>query len=201
MTTSPTNRVASLFGTACLLCLSQPASAAVLTLLDWTTVPVPAGAHPDLYPLPAELIGTAANPVVTVEIDHRNLPNVAGMGVHEIQSAAFLFKATDLVNFTIIENTSERFWARVQFAGARRMTGLADNFAPAFVAMHGTPFPAGVPKGGADTSANWTVTYLNGSTASANDGIIPEPGTSTCLALSAGLILFLRRKTRPGAAN
>lgn len=188
--------IAPWLGAVSLISLNFSASAATLTLTDWTTLPFPSGAnHADTYALPFTL--SLANPVTQIEIDYQNLPFVPGMGIHEIKSAEFLFKSGDLASTTVFENTTERFWARIVFKTSptnRRLTALADPFAPAFVAFHGSTF------GAASTSANWTVTYLDGSTQTNNNGIIPEPRTSVWMAVSATLALFIRRTNRASTA-
>lgn len=185
-------RFALWLGAVSFLSLSVPASAAVLTLTDWTTLPVPSGAtHADLYSLPFDISLSTTNPITQVEIDYTNVPS--GAGLHEIKSAAFLFQAGDLASTTVFESTALRFWARIVFKTApdRRMTGLTDRFAPAFAAYHGSP--------NTDTSALWTVTYANGTTQTTNNGIIPEPGALASLAVSASLSMLIRRRNKTGS--
>jgi len=164
------------------------ASAAVLTLLDWTTIPVPSGTHPDRYELPYEfLFPISGKTITTVELDYRNLPMVSGE--HGIQSVAFLFSPGDVFSTTVFESTSERYWARVQFKPSRVITDLSNPFSPAFVAMHG-------PYSTAFTSAQWTVTYTDSTTATSNNGIVPEPACAAFIAFFSTATLFRRRRSR-----
>ena len=175
------------------LCFVLPASAATLTLTDPSTLPFPPGAdHADRYSFPFEIALSLTNPITRIEMDYRNQPFVPGMGIHEIQSAAFLFQSGDLASTTVFESTTERYWARIVFKTIpdRRLTALAAPFSPAFVAFHGSAF------GSATTSALWTVTYQDGTTQTSNGGIIPEPGTSAWIAVSATLALCARRTKR-----
>lgn len=177
------------------LSLGVSASAATLALTDWTTLPVPPGAdHADTYRLPFAL--SVATPITQVELDYRNLPFVTGAGIHEIKSATFLFHSGDLASTTVFESTTERFWARIVFKTVpdRRLTGLTDSFAPAFAAYHGPSL------GSALTSAQWTVTYADGSTQTADNGIIPEPGTLASLAVSVCWVMLIRRTNRASSA-
>jgi hypothetical protein len=191
-------RCARWLGAVGFLAMSVPASAAVLTLMDWTTLPVPPGAdHADLYELPLEIALSGAMPITQVEIDYQNHPFVTGAGIHEIKSAAFLFASGDLASTTVLENTTERFLARIVFTISpinRWLTGLTDRFAPAFAAFHGPAL------GSATTSAKWTVTFQNGTTQTAYNGIIPEPRTLVWLAVSATLAMFIRRTNRANSA-
>jgi len=168
---------------------SESTSGAVLalTLLDWTTVPIPSGAHADRYPLPNSLLAGTGKIITTVELDYTNLPNVSGD--HPIQSAAFLFDPDDVSSVTVFVSTSQRYWARVVLNDPW-LTSFTNPFAPAFVAMHG---PIG---GGTDTSAHWTVTYLDSTTASSNNGIIPEPASVALVAMSATAGFLRRRPNR-----
>lgn len=169
------------------------ASAAVLTLLDWTSIPVPSGAnHADLYEFPHWAFPlTSANPITQVEMDYNNLPFVEGMGIHEIKSAQFLFNSGDLATTAILMNTTERYWARIVFITPfKKLTGLTDTRAPAFLAYHGPSF------GSALTSALWTVTYQDGTTLTADNGIIPEPGCAAFIAIASTMGLFQRRVPR-----
>ncbi|GAA5128253.1 PEP-CTERM sorting domain-containing protein [Luteolibacter yonseiensis] len=190
-------RLASWLGIMSVLCLSLPASAATLILRDWASLPFPPDAtHADRYPFPNEFTLSETNPITQIEMDYRNLPNIPGVGIHEIKSAAFLFAPADVASTTIFENTAERFWARIVFrtaGGDRRLTGLNDPSAPSFVAFHGSA------AGGANTSTKWTVTYLNGATAVYDNGIVPEPGTMAVVAISAVLGLSCRRRHVTGA--
>lgn len=190
-------RFALRLGTVSFLSLSVPASAAVLTLTDWTTLPFPPTAsHADTYQLPFSL--SATTPITQVEIDYRNQPFPTGAGIHTISSALFLFQSGDLASTTVFESTAERFWARIVFKTIpldRRMTGLTNPSAPAFVAYHGGA------SGNALTSAQWTVTYANGSTQTSNNGIIPEPCTLASLAVSGSLAMLIRRRNRTGSAG
>ncbi len=181
--------VTQLLGIGSLLCLNMTASAAVLTLVDWTTIPVPSGAHADRYTLPNNLIGTEANPVTTVEIFYHNDPLLIGSGIHEIQSANFLFQPSDVMSLTVIECTAEIYWARVVFNPSRNMTGLSNGNDPAFVAMHSNGINS-------STAADWTVTYLNGSTQSSNNGIVPEPCGAALLSVSLIFVTFRRKIDR-----
>lgn len=171
-----------------------PGSAAVLTLLDWNTIVVSPGAdHADVYEIPIEIQLSEAMPVTQIEIDYLNLPFVSGMGIHEIKSAQFLFNAGDLASTTVFENTPERFRALIVFNTVpdnRWLTRLTDRFAPAFAAYHG---PA---SGSATTSAKWTVTFQNGATQTAFNGIIPEPSVLAALSFSCLAWLSRRRACR-----
>lgn len=164
-------------------------SGAVLTLVDWTSIPVPPTTdHADLYEFPSWAFPlTSANPITQVEIDYNNLPFVSGMGIHEIKSAQLLFNSGDLATTNVFTNTTERYWARILFTPSKRLTGLTNPSAPAFLAYHGPHL------GSALTSAQWTVTYQDGTTLTANNGIIPEPGSAAFFAFSVSLGLFRRR--------
>lgn len=165
------------------------ASAAVLTLLDWTTVPIPSGAHPDRYTLPYDLLfPISGKTITTVEMDYQNQPFVPGD--HPIQSIAFLFASGDVLSTTVFESTSQRYRARVVFKPTSYFTNFTDPFAPALVAMHG---PIG---GGTLTSAQWTVTYTDSTTATSNNGIIPEPGSAAFIAIASTIGFFRRRVPR-----
>lgn len=181
------------------LSVSNAASAATLTLTDWTTLPFPSGAdHADTYSLPFEIALSLANPITQIEIDYQNNPFVPGIGIHEIKSAAFLFQSGDLASTTVFESTTERFWARIVFRTSptdRRLTALADPLAPAFVAFHGSAF------GSATTSATWTATYLDGSTRIGYGGIIPEPNTAGGIAVCLCLAMLIRKANRTSAAT
>lgn len=185
-------RLALWVGAVSFLSLSVSASAAVLTLTDWTTLPVPPGAtHADTYLLPTDISLSTTNPITQVEIDYQNVPFVPGGLNHEIKSAAFLFNSGDLASTTVFESTTQRFWARIVFKTTpvdRRMTGLTNRFEPAFAAYHGSQNTL--------TSALWTVTYANGATQTSNNGIIPEPCTLASLAVSASLAMLIRRRNR-----
>ncbi|MEO5914181.1 MAG: hypothetical protein ABIS50_08110 [Luteolibacter sp.] len=190
--------VTPLLGAAGLLYLSQPISAAVLTLLDWTTVPVPSGTdHSDTYTLPWDINSLLAGgrTITSLELDYNNLPLVSGLGIHQILGAAFLFKSSDLASTTVIESTAERYWARIVFKTVptnRQLNGLTNQNAPAFVAMHTNAF------GSATTSAYWTATFSDGSTSSSNNGIIPEPCGLALISVSAVFAIF-RRTNRRGS--
>lgn len=179
-------------GALALLATSGLASSAVLTLTDVTTIPVPPGTHADAYELPSELF-EPGKPITTLEVDYLNQPFVPGIGIHEIQSATFLFQASDLASTTVLESTVDRFWALIVFKTVpdRRPTGLTNPAAPALVAMHGN-----FGLGSATTLAKWTATYADGSTLTAYNGIIPEPSTVTIALLSAGMALTRRTRTR-----
>jgi hypothetical protein len=180
------------------LSFTLPASAATLTLTDWTTLPFPPNAdHADTYDFPYyafTLYGIL--PITQIEMAYDNNPFVSGAGIHEIKSAAFLFSSGDLASTTVLESTVDRFRALIIFKTSpdRRLTGLAAPSDAAFVAYHGPSF------GSATTSALWTVTYSNGSTESFDNGIIPEPGPSLWIAVSATLALCTRRAKRPRAS-
>lgn len=162
------------------------ASAVVLTLLDWTTVPVPSGAHPDRYELPTELLFPSGKMIVMIAVDYQNLPQSSGG--HPIQSTAFLFSPDDVLGTPVIENTAQRYRARVIFKPTSYLTDLSNPSAPAFVAMHGT--------GNSLTLLTWTATYTDNSTRTAYSGVIPEPGSSAFIAFSVSLGLFRRRVAR-----
>lgn len=184
-------RLALWLGAVSFLSLSVPASAAVLTLTDWTTLPFPPGAgHADTYQLPFSL--SATTPITQVEIDYQNKPLPPGLGIHTITSALFLFNSGDLASTTVFESTAERFWARIVFKTLpdRRLTGLTNPSEPAFVAYHGGA------SGNALTDARWTVTYADGTTQTRSNGIIPEPCTMASLAVSASLAMLIRRRNR-----
>ncbi len=187
-------RRGALAGALALLATTGLASSAVLTLTDVSSVPVPAGTHADAYELPSELFAPG-KPIATLEVDYLNSPFVPGVGIHGIESATFLFQASDLASTTVLESTVDRFWVLIMFKTVpdRRPTGLTNPTAPALVAMHG-----GV-NGGATTQTKWTATYSDGSTLTAYNGIIPEPSTVAIALLSAGLALI--RRTRIGARN
>ena len=175
------------------LSFGLPASAATLTLTDPSTLPFPPDAdHADRYSFPFEITLSLTNPITRIEMDYQNSPFVPGVGIHEIKSAAFLFQSGDLASTTVLESTTERYRALIVFKTVpdRRLTALAAPASPAFVAYHGPTF------GSATTSALWTVTYLDGSTKSFNNGIIPEPGASAWIAVSATLALCARRTKR-----
>lgn len=161
----------------------------MLTLTDVTSVAVPPGTHADVYELPAELF-VPGKPIATLEVDYVNVPFVPGVGIHVIESATFLFQASDLASVTVLESTVDRFWVMIVFNTDpdRRPTGLTNPTAPALVAMHG-----GV-NGGATTGVEWTATYSDGSTLTAYNGIIPEPSTVTIALLSAGMALIRRSR-------
>lgn len=184
-------RRTALAGALALLATTGLASSAVLTLTDVSSVPVPPGTHADAYEIPSELF-TPGKPIATLEVDYLNQPFVPGVGIHEIQSATFLFQASDLASTTVLESTVDRFWALITFKTVpdRRPTGLTNPTAPALVAMHGSA------NGSATTLAKWTATYSDGSTLTAFNGIIPEPSTVTIALLSAGMVLTRRTRTR-----
>ena len=186
-------RRAALAGALALLATTGLASSAVLTLTDVSSVPVPPGTHADAYELPSELF-TPGKPIATLEVDYVNSPFVPGIGIHEIQSATFLFQASDLASMTVLESTVDRFWVLIVFSTTpadRRPTGLTNPGAPALVAVHGN-----FGTGSVTTGAAWTATYSDGSTRTAYNGIIPEPSTVTIALLSAGLALTRRTRTR-----
>jgi hypothetical protein len=173
---------------------SAPASAATLTLTDWTTLPFPSGAsHADTYLFPSfDFPLSTANPITRIEMDYRNVPLFnSSPGDHEIKSAQFLFNSGDLATTTVLESTADKFWVSILFKTIpdRRLTGLSNPSAPAFVAFHGSP--------NTFTSAQWTVTYQDGTIRTSNGGIIPEPGTPAWIAVFATLALCTRRMKRP----
>lgn len=179
------------------LSMGVSASAATLTLTDWTTLPFPSGAtHADTYQFPTfDFPLSAANPITQIEMDYRNVPVFnSSPGDHEIKSAQFLFSSGDLATTTVLESTADKFWVRILFKTLpdRRLTGLSNPFSPAFVAFHGGP--------NTFTSAQWTVTYQDGTTKTSNGGIIPEPGTPAWIAVSAILALCIRRTNRTSTA-
>lgn len=172
------------------------ARSAVLTLTDVTTVPIPPGAHADAYQIPSELFGPG-KPIATLEVDYLNQPFVPGVGIHEIESATFLFQASDLASVTVLESTDDRFRALIVFKTVpdRRPTGLTNPASPAMVAMHGPSM------GSATTLVEWTATYADGSTLTAFNGIIPEPSTAAIALLSVGMAMTRRSRGRVGSGS
>jgi hypothetical protein len=178
------------------LSLGVSASAATLTLSDWTTLPFPADTHADTYMFPSyDFPLSAANPITQIEMDYRNVPHVmSSLGDHEIKSASFLFSSGDLASTTVQESTGDKFRVMILFrtVSGRTLTGLSNPYAPAFVAFHSGP--------NTFTSAQWTVTYRDGTIKTSNNGIIPEPSTQTWIAVSATLAMCIRRTNRASSA-
>ncbi|MGD7652306.1 MAG: hypothetical protein ACQCXQ_03755 [Verrucomicrobiales bacterium] len=167
------------------------APAATLELLDFSSLPAvpsdPAGAHYDAYDFPLSILpGDSGNPITSLSVDYEAVVAFAGAaGLHEILSVYFMFSSGNLVE---LDSTPTHYSARVDFTEG--VTGVSDELAPAFVALHG-PAPG-------LTSLLWTASYLDGSESCALDGIIPEPGVCA-LGAVGGLGLLCRRKRKvPG---
>lgn len=171
---------------ACMGCCLRGAT---LGLLDPSTLPpvplTPSGAHYDLYSFPNTLLpGNPANPIVSLHVSYD--ASSAPLGYHEILDTAFLFSYGIV---TELGSTARIYEARVDFSPGA--TDVSDPFSPAFAVLHG-PVPG-------LTDLLWTATYLDDSTASFRDGIIPEP--SAFMLTSVSILGLLSFRIRQGLAS
>lgn len=160
------------------------ASGDILNLTDPSGIPVPPGTHVDWYRFPAPLLDIS-NPLTNLAIAYAN---IAAPGYHEIVSATPLFDLGQVASITEISSTTNYYEVAVEFSVP--ITGISDEFAPAFWAVH-----EAIGGGAVYTEIRWAASYLDGTERLISDGIIPEPAAASLMLLT-GPIFFVGRQCR-----